>query len=131
MPNKHRAEVDASVFGKGSILRLNTPEAADLEALFGDDWISVVLFGLDRNSPRVIKAVVELGLFNNKGTKVPAAQIEWPDVPLKDLSPICSDAVLLSLYGKTAAELHEEAKAKAAAGEAKADADPQTASAEA
>lgn len=131
MPNKHRAEVDASVFGKGSILRLNTPEAADLEALFGDDWISVVLFGLDRNSPRVIKAVVELGLVNNKGTKVPAAQIEWPDVPLKDLSPICSDAVLLSLYGKTAAELHEEAKAKAAAGEAKADADPQTASAEA
>lgn len=123
MANKYRAEVDASAFGPGCVLRLTTTEAVEIENLYGEQWIVNSLVAIDRLSPKAIKTVVELGLYNGRNNKVPADQIPWPPVPLRDLAPLCSDAVLLLVHGKTAADLNAETAEKAP------EADPQTADA--
>lgn len=132
MANRHRAEVDASVFGSGATLRLTTMDCAEIEERYGEGWLHKLLVGLDAFSAKAVKTVVEFGLRNSKGSKVPLADLVWPDgVALSELAPLCSDAVLLAVYGKGLAEMREEAaaKAKAKTEAADAEADPQTASA--
>ncbi|TIO62940.1 hypothetical protein [Mesorhizobium sp.] len=105
MANRFIGEVPAPEFGgKGIVIRIDFTGLLQLEEDYGEfTWASRLFNGLAMVSPSKIKAVLAVGLRNDKGTlfsegdEMPA----WPvDKPLAPLAARCQDALSLFLYGK-------------------------------
>lgn len=105
MVNRHIGEVAATEFGgSGTVIRLDMDGLARLEDQFGEfTWSQKLFVGLSMVSPSKIRAVLEVGLRNNKGTLFSKGDAlpDWPaDQPLAPLAKKCQDAITLFMYGK-------------------------------
>lgn len=104
MANRHIGEVSASEFGGGVVLRLDMAGLAALEDEFGEfTWSNRIFLGLSMVSASKMKAVLNAGLRNNKGTLFSTgdAMPQWPlDKPFSLLAKKCQDAITMAIYGK-------------------------------
>lgn len=98
MANKFIAEVEASDFGDGYTIRLDTDGMARLESEFGEfDFVQKVQIGLAVLSVKYIKAFLAVSLRDANGTVVKSYDMP---LPLETVGKKCLDVFSLFRYGK-------------------------------
>lgn len=116
MANKWRGEVPFPALGKGVFISFPLEDLAELEDQFGEDFFGVIEGAASRASPKVLPAVLALGLKRRDGDEVeriwddvgrPALQAE--KFKLSDAAKPILDAIAISWLQKTYDELVAEA----------------------
>jgi hypothetical protein len=91
--------VPAPEAAEGAILTFASADMRKLAEKYGPDYIAAVLTGLQRNDPEILAAVVAIALKGGDATRLLEV------VPMDALGSRVADALMLRVYGRTAAEL--------------------------
>jgi len=96
--NKRRAEVALPEAGEGVFLRFTVDALEALESEFGEDYLNVIMAGLNKARVKVFRTCVDVAL-----TGAPDDAMEsfpW-DHPLEPFQTKILDALYLSVTGRT------------------------------